>query len=160
MKTKEDGSLKSAGAIGKQGFGAHTYCFVRPIGTTYCCTFDLKAIEEKAEEDKEKATGPGSSRPKSPSPKTSTRNTSSRIRKGGRVMHNGRPQGGGTNSPEMRSSGRYNGHIISTGSSHDSVSFPQDSDWSGNRSGGMAYEPPACDIKMEIRKDWLDPCWS
>jgi hypothetical protein len=58
MKTNEDGSLKSSGAIGKQGFGSNTYCYLRPTGTTYYCMFDLKAIEDKAEEDKEKGDKP------------------------------------------------------------------------------------------------------
>jgi hypothetical protein len=41
MKTKPDGSLKSAGGFKTQGFGPNTYCFARKAGTRYYCKFDI-----------------------------------------------------------------------------------------------------------------------
>ena len=42
MRTKADGSLKSAGAIKTQGFGANVYCFERKSGTQYMCMYKLE----------------------------------------------------------------------------------------------------------------------
>ncbi len=40
MKTEKDGKLRSAGNIGRQGFGTNVYCFQRDALTPYMCTRD------------------------------------------------------------------------------------------------------------------------